>query len=77
VNYDASSFLRRVSAFVDQHKAEPDFTFTVALHPRSMDPEIPLKQGYPDDPAGTVRTKYLTQILFAKYYRDEHPKHVY
>ncbi len=76
VNQDASAFLQRVSAFVDAHKSEPDFTFAILQHPKGMDPEVALKVGYPDEPGG-IQTKFLTEILFARYYRPEHPKYVF
>src|SRR6185436_11873423 len=74
-NDDASTFLTRVERFVDQHRHEPDFTFSVPAHPRTVDPEITLKAGYPDDPAGAARMKHLTEILFARYYREDNPKY--
>jgi hypothetical protein len=74
-NEAASTWLTRVEQFVDQHRHEPDFTFSVTAHPRNADPEITLKEGYPDDPAGAERVKHLTEILFARYYRDVSPKY--
>jgi hypothetical protein len=76
-NADASSFLGRVSAFIDAHKREPDFTFAIRTHRPTVDPEIPLKEGYPDDPAGPTQIKHLSEILFARYYRRDQPKYVF
>lgn len=76
-NHDASVFLARVARFVDARKHEPDFTFAIRTHVPAVDPDIPLKEGYPDDPAGPMRSKHLTEILFARYYRQEQPKYVF
>jgi hypothetical protein len=77
VNHDASAFLVRLSAFVDAHAAEPDFSFRVADHPPSLDPDVPLREGYPDDPRAVVRVRHVTEILFARYYREDRPKYIF
>ena len=76
-NNNASAVLLQIAAFVDAHKAEPDFTFRVVELPPSVDPKIALREGYPDDPRAVVRTKRLVEILFARYYTEDKPKYVF
>jgi hypothetical protein len=76
-NRDASAFLVQLSGFVDAHAAEADFSFRVGDHPPSWDPEVPLREGYPDDPRAVVRVKHVTEILFARYYTQDRPKYVF
>jgi hypothetical protein len=61
---------------VDEHKAEPDFSFAISPQPPDVDPEITLRKGYPDDAAAAVRSVRLTEILFARYYNRKSPKYV-
>jgi hypothetical protein len=74
---DASAYFTRVSRFVDAHRAEPDFTFRVETHPPVLDPEVELREGYPDDPRAVVRVTHVIDILFARYYREDNPKYVF
>jgi len=76
VNRYPSLYLSRVIRFVDAHKGEPDFTFMIRPHPESVDPDVYLVEGYPDDPTATSRHRRLTEILFAPYYNSTTPKYV-
>jgi hypothetical protein len=76
VNASASSYLSTVSHFVDEHKGEPGFTFAIQNPPPRLDPEIRLREGYPDDPAAVVHVWRLTEILFKPYYNSRQPKYV-
>ena len=73
----ASRLLARVSRFVDAHKREPGFTFAIHAHLQNLDPQIALRRGYPDDPAAPVVSRRLTEILFARFYDEAHPKYVF
>jgi hypothetical protein len=75
-NLEASLFLTRVIAFVDAHRAEPDFSFAIEAHPEGVDPTIALIVGYPGDPGRPVLRKRVTEILFAPDYTDRNPKYV-
>jgi hypothetical protein len=76
VNRYQSLYLSRVIAFVDAHRAEPDFTFRIEPHPESLDPAILLLAGYPNDPAASRQERRMTEILFAPYYDGRDPKYV-
>ena len=76
INDAPSSHLRRISAFVDAHRAEADFSFAVEEAPEVLDPEILLLEGYPDDPSAPRHVRRLTAILFAGYYDERDPKYV-
>jgi hypothetical protein len=41
-----------------------------------LDPEIPLLEGYPDNPRATVGSPRLTEILFARYYNRQNPRYI-
>lgn len=75
-NHYPSLYLSRVIRFVDAHKGEPDFTFMIRPHPESVDPDVYLVEGYPDDPKATSRHHRLTEILFGAYYNSTRPKYV-
>jgi hypothetical protein len=72
-----SQYLTKISRFVDQHRGEPDFSFAIPTPQPSLDPEIRLYEGYPDDPKTPVRTRRMTQILFERYYSEERPKYLF
>ena len=76
VNHYPSLYLSRVIRFVDAHKREPDFTFMIRPHPESVDPDVYLVEGYPDDPKATSRRRRVTEILFGPYYNSTRPKYV-
>ncbi len=76
VNHYPSLYLTRVIRFVDAHKGEPDFTFMIRPHPVSVDPDVYLIEGYPDDRKATSRHRRLTEILFGAYYNSTSPKYV-
>jgi hypothetical protein len=77
LNNDASRLLVRVGRFVDAHKNEPGFTFAIHAHPRSLDPPIALRLGYPDDAAARIEVRYLTEIIFGRFYNAAAPKYVF
>jgi len=77
MNSEPSRLLLRISRFVDQHRGEPDFTFVIRSHLQSLDPQIALLRGYPDDAAAAVEKKRLTEIVFARFYDEAHPKYVF
>lgn len=76
VNENASNYINRVIRFVDEHKAEPGFSFSIQDAPEDLDPRFPLREGYPDDPAAVTQWRRVTEILFAPYYDPLHPKYV-
>jgi hypothetical protein len=76
VNRYPSLFLERVSAFVDAHRSERDFSFAIEPHPESLDPTIGLVVGYPGDPGRPVLNRRVTEILFSPDYTDRDPKYV-
>jgi hypothetical protein len=76
VNRYPSLYLSRVIRFVDAHKGEPDFTFMIRPHPESVDPDVFLLEGYPNDPKATSRHRRFTEILFSAYYNRTAPKYV-
>ena len=43
----------------------------------SLDPPIALRQGYPDDTSAPKEVRYLTEIVFQKYYDARAPKYVF
>ena len=75
-NRDASLFLTRVSAFVDEHRTEHDFSFAIEPHAESLDPTIGLVVGYPGDPGNAVLQKRVTEILFSPDYSGRDPKYL-
>jgi hypothetical protein len=75
-NRDASLFLTRVSAFVDEHRTERDFSFAIEPHAESLDPTIGLVVGYPGDPGNAVLQKRVTEILFSPDYSGRDPKYL-
>ena len=75
-NRDASLFLTRVSAFVDEHRSEHDFSFAIEPHVESLDPTIGLVVGYPGDPGNAVLQKRVTEILFSPDYSGRDPKYL-
>jgi hypothetical protein len=77
LNDSASRLLVRVSRFVDAHKSEPAFTFVIRAHLQSLDPPIALLRGYPDDPAAPILSRRLTEVVFARFYDEAHPKYVF
>jgi hypothetical protein len=77
LNQVPSRFLSAVSGFVDSHAREPDFTFAIVGHPPGTDPEIQLREGYPDSPASVVFTRRVTEILFRRYYSTDKPKYIF
>lgn len=76
VNQRPSDYVTRIAKFVDDHKAEAEFTFTIQNPLMDVDPEIVLVEGYPDRPSGPERRMRVSEILFARYYRAENPKYV-
>jgi hypothetical protein len=74
-NRIASLFLTRVAGFVDAHRSEPGFSFTIEPHAESVDPVIGLLVGYPGDPASRMLSRRVTEILFAPDYTDRDPKY--
>ena len=76
VHQPLSTYLSGVAAFVDAHRHEPGFSFALRPRPTTMDPHIVLREGYPDDRAGRVVSRRLTEILFARYYDDRTPRYV-
>ena len=76
VNLDPSRYLTVLSDFVDVHQAEPDFSFAVSRRPQTVDPEIVLVEGYPDNSSAPARVSTFSEILFAPYYDDEKPKYI-
>jgi len=76
VNEKPSAYLTAIGAFVASHKAESSFTFAVDGAPMDLDPEIPLIEGYPDNPRAAVRSPRLTEILFARYYNRQNPRYI-
>jgi hypothetical protein len=77
LNNNPSRLLVRVSRFVDAHKGEADFTFTIRAHLQNLDPRIALRRGYPDDSSAPVEARHLTEIVFSRYYDDAAPKYVF
>lgn len=77
VSDEASRLLTRLSRFVDARKDEPGFTFAILSHPGRIDPEVPLREGYPDDPRGVVHIRRVTEIVFRRYYDAVAPKHIF
>ena len=75
-NQRASRYLTAVSRFVDVHKGEAGFTFTILGHPAGTDPPIALREGYPDSPTA-VRYRRVTEILFTRYYDTETPRYIF
>lgn len=75
-NQDASRYLDRLARFVDLHKHEPDFTFSVLAHP-DLDPWIDLWEGYSDNLTAGISWRRLTEILFEPYYAEDRPKYVF
>jgi hypothetical protein len=73
-NQKASDYLSRMAEFVDEHKAEPGFSFAVQNVPLDVDPEIVLVEGYPDRTSGQRRVR-SSEILFARYYRAQDPQY--
>jgi hypothetical protein len=76
-NARASSYVSEIADFVDAHRAEPGFTFALPSHPPDVDPAFDLLEGYPDDPAATLREVPVTDILFARYYDAVHPQYTF
>jgi hypothetical protein len=76
VNEQASAYLSGVAGFVDSHKADSGFSFSIPDANMDLDPEIPLVEGYPNDPGVVVRSPRMTAILFARYYDGQHPKYI-
>jgi hypothetical protein len=77
VNEAASVYLSSVARFVDTHRHEPDFTFTIPVVALNLDDPIDLFVGYPDNPARPMQTPRVTEILFARYYRAEGARYTY
>jgi hypothetical protein len=69
-------FFTRVSAFVDQHKAEDDFSLRILNSSAAVDPEIDLVVGYPDRSPREVQWVPVSQILFGRYSQREPTKYV-
>jgi hypothetical protein len=76
VNRSPSLYLTRVIDFVDAHKDEPGFSFTIEPHPESLDPKVRLREGYPNNPSAKHHDPLVTEILFARYYDPVRPKYV-
>jgi len=71
-----SRYWSKLIAFVDAHQDEPDFTFAIEPHPESLDPQVTLIRGYPDDPNPTVESRRASEILFEPYYRPAGAKYL-
>jgi|RhiMetdeSRZDD1v2_1073273.scaffolds.fasta_scaffold46990_4 hypothetical protein len=66
-NEPASTYLEKVSRFVQEHRVDRGFSFAIENASPELDPPVSLHLGYPDNrKASTV--KRLTEILFAPYY---------
>jgi hypothetical protein len=76
VNLDPSRYLTVVAQFVDEHKHEAGWSFAVSTRPTRVDPEVLLREGYPDDNRAPVHTRRLSDILFARYYDEMNPKYI-
>jgi hypothetical protein len=74
VNERPSSYLSNLEQLVDAHKQEPDFKLMRGNAAADLDPEVPLIEGYPDDPRAGVRVRRLSEILFAPFYDDRKPE---
>jgi hypothetical protein len=74
-NQPASAYLRRIEQFIEEHRAEPDFSFATQRSSK-LDPEVDLVEGYPDDPAAVMRKARVSEILFRRYYDPDKPKYV-
>jgi hypothetical protein len=68
-------YLERIEAFVDTHKADPNFTFRVVDAPADLDPPVDLFEGYLD-PTAVFTQRRMTEVLFQKYYDDDAPQYV-
>jgi hypothetical protein len=71
-----SRYFAKLITFVDEHKREPGFTFAIQPHPESLDPQVGLVRGYPDDPHPLTESRRASEILFEPYYRDHNPKYL-
>jgi hypothetical protein len=76
MNLEPSQYLLMLTRFVDEHRDEPDFSFAVSIRPPTMDPDIVLVEGYPDNSQAPQRVLKLSDILFAPYYDEQHPKYI-
>ena len=76
VHDPVSNYITSVADFVDAHRHEPGFSFALRARPTTVDFEIQLREGYPDDPGARMVVKRLTEILFARYYDDRSPRYV-
>jgi hypothetical protein len=76
VNRYPALYLTRVIRFVDAHRSEPGFSFSIEEHPESLDPHVTLVAGYPHDPAAPRLERRVTELLFAPYYDGHNPKYV-
>jgi hypothetical protein len=75
-NRPYAEFFTRVGDFVDAHRSEPGFSFSIEPHPEGIDPETTLLVGYPDDPDPEIRVRRMSEILFAPYYNAAAPMYV-
>jgi hypothetical protein len=71
-----AAFFARVGAFVDAHRSEPGFSFSIDEHSEEIDPPIALLVGYPDDPAADMQFRRMSEVLFAPYYNGVTPRYV-
>ena len=71
-----AAFFTRVGAFVDAHRSEPGFSFSIDEHSEEIDPPIALLVGYPDDPAADMQFRRMSEVIFAPYYNGVTPRYV-
>ncbi|HKT81855.1 MAG TPA: hypothetical protein VJP86_16620 [Vicinamibacterales bacterium] len=76
VNHYASLYLTRVIGFVDLHRDEPDFTFSIEDHPEAVDPTVTLLVGYANRPGAPTEYVRASSILFAPYLVADRPKYL-
>lgn len=76
VNAEASRYLKEVARFVDAYRHDPEFTFAIAKPRPHVDPEVRLREGYPDERDAPEHVRRVTEILFSRYYTTDRPKYV-
>lgn len=74
-NEEASRFVDQVSAFVDEHRTEPGFTFMIRSPKKEIDPPFDMRIGYADRPTG-IRKRRVSEILFMPYYDSNTPRYI-
>jgi hypothetical protein len=75
-NRPHADFLTRVGAFVDAHRSEPGFSFSIEPPGDEIDPPVRLLVGYPDAPDPEIQVRRMSEILFAPYYNAVTPMYV-